>query len=332
MIITLITSLLSISPIRILGVIVFSGVVLYAFVTIYITLWRKKFREATNKNDNDLHDKAQDSILNFETVKYFTAEAFEIKRFTDSVIKFQLYSAKTSYSMSILNGIQQVIMLSTLLGSLMIAGKAVTDGDMSLGDWVAVQTWVTTIFIPLNFLGSIYGMIVQALVDVRNLSELLSETADIVDEPDATPLDPYNTITSSQRSRSRSRSDSDVDKRNETELSIVPGGASMKSTPVKKPGISVEFRGVHFNYPEQPVEKGLKDVSFTLEAGSTTAVVGSTGAGKTTISRLLFRFYEPRLGEVCIEGRNIKHHTQNSVRGLIGIVPQDTVLFNDSIM
>ena len=309
----------------ILSVIVFTGVSLYAFFTIYITLWRKKFREATNKNDNDLHDKAQDSIVNFETVKYFTAEEFEVERFRNSVVKYQLFSAKTSYSMSMLNALQQLVMLTTLCLALLMSGKAVTDGDMTLGTWVAVQTWVTRVFVPLNFLGSVYSMIVNALVDVRNLSELLSESPDIVDAPYATDLVPYNYTTSSSKKGIFSTSSRSNSSKPDVDIEMQNNGKG-------QPGLQIRFEDIHFHYPEQPVEKGLKGVSFIVEPGTTTAIVGSTGAGKTTISRLLFRFYDPVGGRVMIDHKDIKVHTQKSTRKLVGIVPQDTVLFNDSIM
>lgn len=275
-----------------LGLIVFAGVIAYSIITVAITQWRKKFREATNKHDNEFHDKATDSIINFETVKYFTAEHFEIARFRESVVKYQHFNANVQLSLSLLNISQQVILYGTLLGAMIVSGLAVYHGDMSIGNWVAVQSWVVTIFVPLNFLGSVYAMIIQSLIDITNLSELLFQTPDVVDLPHASDFcDEVN---------------------------------------ISK-GLSVSFDGVYFHYDGQPSSKGLKNVNFTIPAGSTVAVVGHTGAGKTTISRLLFRFYDPLQGSVNINGRDIRMYTQRSIRELIGIVPQDTVLFNDTI-
>ena len=278
-----------------LGVLVFAGVIMYSAATIIITQWRKKFREATNKHDNDFHDKANDSIVNYETVKYFCAEEFEVARFKSSVVKYQQYNSSTSLSLSLLNISQQFILIGTLLGAMLISGQAVSQGELTLGGWVAVQSWVAQIFVPLNFLGTVYAMIVQGLVDIKNLSELLYEQPDIVDEPSAVPFPPP------------------------------VGGKGDKA------GLSIEFKNVQFNYPEQPVEKGIKNLSFSIPPGSITAIVGSTGAGKTTISRLLFRFYDPHSGQVLIGGHDIRHKTQKSVRAMIGCVPQDCVLFNDTI-
>lgn len=197
-----------------------------------------------------------------------------------------------------------------MAGTMIVAGYAVFRGEMTLGGWIAVQSWVSTIFAPLNWLGSVYSAIFQAFIDIRNLSELLAESPDIVDDPDA------------------------------TNLSLIPVQHSdprlTTKSPLYKPlyssgGLSVEFRDVTFHYPEQPAEKGLKRVSFIVHPGTTTAIVGHTGSGKTTISRLLFRFYDPIDGAVLINGQNIRHCTQQSVRRAIGIVPQDTVLFNDTI-
>jgi len=271
-----------------LGVLIFGGVSLYIVVTIGITQWRTKVRAVVNKSDNDFHDKMNDSFTNYETVKYFTAEKYEIDRYLSSVIKYQKATATTNYSLNVLNASQQFLLSATLLGSILIAGKAVVSGDMSLGDWVAVQSWVAQIFIPLNFLGSIYGMIVQSIVDIENLSEILAEKGDIQDLPGAKDI---------------------------------PSSAEPK----------IEFKNVSFHYPSQPEENGLKKVNLTIPPGTTTAIVGHTGAGKTTISRLLFRFYDALDGMVTIGGYDIKKATQKSLRGLIGIVPQDTVLFNDTI-
>jgi ABC-type transport system involved in Fe-S cluster assembly fused permease/ATPase subunit len=209
---------------------------------------------------------------------------------------------------------------------------------MTLGSWVAVNMWVSQIFMPLNFLGSVYGMIVQSLVDIRNLSELLMAHPDIVDEPGATDimigapkkLDGGNNTNSSSSGNSgnSSVSVSDIEMMQVSKAGETSGEFKLSKS---QPGVKVEFKNIHFNYPAQPVEKGLKDVSFTVLPGTTTAIVGSTGAGKTTISRLLFRFYDPKEGTVCIDGKNIKNYTQQSVRRIVGIVPQDTVLFNDTI-
>lgn len=179
---------------------------------------------------------------------------------------------------------------------MVISAQAVIHGNMTIGGWIAVQSWVTTVFVPLNFLGSVYAAIFQAFIDIKNLTELLSQSPDVVDKPDAKELIPYSS-----------------------------------SSYASSYGASVEFRNVYFHYPEQPEEKGLKGVNFYVRPGSTTAIVGHTGAGKTTISRLLFRFYDPLEGHVLINGEDIQKCTQKSVRHAIGIVPQDTVLFNDTI-
>lgn len=292
-----------------LGAVVFFGVAVYAILTVGITQWRKKFREQTNKHDNDFHDKATDSIINFETVKYFNGERFEIDRFKNSVSNYQKSKSSTQFSLSILNISQQMVLTVTRFGAMVVAGRAVVQGNMSLGGWIAVQAWVANVFAPLNFLGSVYNSIFQAFIDIRNLSELLSVSPDIVDSPDATDLD----------------------------LTPNPPNKNKPNISVRSPlhttrsGASVEFKNVFFHYQEQPEEKGLKNVSFVVSPGTTTAVVGHTGAGKTTISRLLFRFYDPKSGFVLINGQDIKKKTQKSVRQAIGIVPQDTVLFNDTI-
>jgi len=287
-----------------------------------------------------------DSLTNFETVKYFAAEPYEVERYVKSVAKFQHFTAAALVSMQALNFIQQVILQICLVVCLLISGRAVTNGEMSIGSWVAIQTWIVQIFQPLNFLGTVYHMIVQALIDVRNLSELLSEKPDIVDFPNATHIPYYTALT---RGRMRATSDANVESTVEAEKDSSRGSSSVDGTGKMRSGSDLEtglnvrdvdmsagigltFKNVSFHYPSQPVEKGLKNVSFTVPPGTTTAVVGHTGAGKTTISRLIFRFYEPTAGQVMLGDYDIRQATQLSVRSLIGVVPQDTVMFNESIM
>ena len=317
--------------------IVFIGVIVYISATIIITRWRRNLREVSNKHDNEFHDRATDSIINFETVKYFTAEDFELKRFNTSITSYQTFNSSTKVANSILNITQQIVLSVTLLGSMILASKAVIDGEMSIGNWIAVQSWVTTIFVPLNFLGGIYNAIIQALIDIKNLSELLSEEPDIIDEVNAIDI-PYSKIPAAIQSK-QSKIKNTLIKTNENE--------SIRNNN----GISVEFKNVSFNYLNQPIERGLNNIDFIIQPGTTTAIVGSTGSGKnyyffvivyyyylifligkTTLSRLLFRFYDPKIGTILLNNYNIKNYTQKSVRKMIGVVPQDTVLFNDTIL
>jgi len=264
---------------------------MYCWLTVMLTLWRKQFREQTNKYDNDYHDKATDSLVNYETVKCFANEKFETDRYEESVARYQQCSVMTQASLSVLNSAQQCVVYVCLCLGLLEAGYAVLHGDLPVGDFMAVQIYIVNLFTPLNFLGIIYGMIVQAAIDMQNNSDLLSQEPDIRDAPNAQPI----------RLRYDSR------------------------------GVQVEFQKVGFHYSEQPPEHGFKDVSFLVPPGTTTAIVGHTGAGKTTISRLLYRFYDVNSGQILIDGQNIANVTQHSLRKLIGIVPQDTVLFNDTI-
>lgn len=286
-----------------IGLTVFIGVVMYILLTILITRWRRNLREKSNKHDNDYHDKVNDSILNFETIKYFSAEAYELQRFHTSILQYQEFSSSTKLASNLLNIAQQFVLYVTLFICLVFSSYAVVQQKMSIGEWIAVQSWVTTIFVPLNFLGGVYNAIVQSMIDLRNLSELLSEEPDIVDSPGATPLPIY----------SNKPSTTPVDSK-------------------KNNKVSISFKNVNFHYPTQHKHHGLQNINIHIEGGTTTAIVGSTGSGKTTLSRLLFRFYDPISGEILINGFDIKKHTQASVRGMIGVVPQDTVLFNESIM
>lgn len=411
-----------------LGGLVLSSVALYIITTVAITMWRRKFREATNKHDNDFHEKATDSIINFETVKYFTAEKFEVDRFAKAVSSFQKFMISTQASGSLLNIMQAFILNGATLGALLLAGWEVQRGNMEIGGFVAVQAYINSMFAPLNFLGFVYQGIIQGMIDVKNLCDLLSQEPDVTDMPGAKAIPILRVWTHNRRARAEGKSllrqrrcasvgcgeylrpewrfcancgspdiDADLfgigeeeedegegagrdgsasrskrrmfaglgssgklkagnsrhglleDEDASMELSTARGYQKVRkesSNPDTSPvdsvgdielgdlvgGVDVDFSGVYFHYLEQPPEKGLKDVSFHVPAGTSLAVVGHTGAGKTTISRLLFRFYDPLQGEVSIGGYNIKRYTQKSVRQCIGIVPQDTVLFNDTIL
>lgn len=321
-----------------LSVVAFSGVVTYSVVTVTLARWRSKIRNLANSEDNKYHEKATDSMVNFETVKYFTNEAHEVKRFAQSVARYQAFNATTQVSLSVLNMAQQLVYNATIFGSLALAAIAVRDGRMDLGGFVAVNAYIGSMFTPLNFLGSVVSSVVKGLVDVRNLCQLLNESPDIVDSAGAVPL-----VTSRDRVQKKPsgtsvgdllRWSSSEEKALSPSRSSSPdrGGLLSGGSNAPADGLSIDFKGVFFCYPSQPAHKGLKNVSFHVAAGTTTAIVGHTGAGKTTISRLLFRFYDPQRGSVEIAGQDVRSCTQRSVRQSIGIVPQDTVLFNDSIL
>jgi len=297
----------------------FCFIYLYLFLTIVLTLWRKKFRKSVARSDNDWHDKCTDSLVNFETVKYFTAEEHEMKRFATAVEKYQKGSVNVQASLSLLNTTQQLLMQTCIGLSLCLAVIGIKDRTnccidngcedefdfecceaigqdtcpgLNIGDFVTVLSYTTQIFIPLNFLGSIYTMIINSLIDLADLSGLLSENPDVIDSLKPVPLP--------------------------------------KNNPVD-PANTVQFDNVIFRYPTQSEGAGLKGVSFTMKKGTTTAIVGPTGSGKTTISRLLFRFYDVLEGCVRVNGVDIRSVKQRDLRSIIGVVPQAAVLFNDTL-
>lgn len=290
----------------------------YVVWTILVTSWRKKFRKAVVKSDNEWHDRCTDSLVNFETVKFFTAEEYEGQRFGASVREYQKGSVRVQASLSFLNISQRFILQACLAVSLTLAAFGIkkrieccidngcdtgvgeccmaidiaTCPGMQVGDFVAVLTYIIQLFQPLNFLGSVYNAIVMAFVDLANLSELLAESPDVQDCPNAIQVPATN--------------DSD-------------------------PDIAVEFDNIYFSYPSQLQKKGLKGVSFKMKRGTTTAIVGPTGAGKTTLSRLFFRFYDVNRGAVKMNGVDIRNISQSALRKAIGVVPQSACMFNDTI-
>ena len=266
-------------------VITATALVCYIGFTIAITEWRTQYRVRMNKMDSEANQKAIDSLLNFETVKYFNNEAFEAKRYDKGLKQFRVAAIESQNSLSLLNLGQQMIISIALIAILWYATHDVVAGRATIGDLVLINTLMLQLYVPLNFLGVMYREIKQGLIDVDKMFNLLDAPHEIQDVPNA------------------------------PELQVTRG--------------QVEFRHVRFAYNDnRPI---LHDVSFTIAPNTTTAVVGKSGAGKSTLSRLLFRFYDVQSGEVLIDGQSIKDVTQISLRRNIGIVPQDTVLFNDTL-
>lgn len=271
------------------AIITLVALVLYIAFTVVVTEWRTHFRRTMNDMDSKANQKAIDSLLNFETVKYFGNEAFEASRYDQNLMRYQVAAVKSQKSLAVLNLGQQAIIAVGLVLILWRATQGVIDGSMTLGDLVLVNTLMIQLYIPLNFLGVIYREIKQALTDMDRMFSLLNTEKEIADVPNAQPLHVSN----------QSR------------------------------GPDVRFENISFHYDAK--REILKDVSFNIPAGTITAVVGQSGAGKSTLARLLFRFYDVQSGKILIDDQNIVNVTQLSLRKAIGIVPQDTVLFNDTI-
>ncbi len=271
------------------AIITLVALVLYIVFTVVVTEWRTHFRRTMNDMDSKANQKAIDSLLNFETVKYFGNEAFEASRYDQNLIRYQTAAVKSQKSLAVLNLGQQAIIAVGLVLILWRATQGVIDGSMTLGDLVLVNTLMIQLYIPLNFLGVIYREIKQALTDMDRMFSLLNTEKEIADVPNAQPLHISN----------------------------------------QGRGPDVRFENVSFHYEAK--REILKDVSFNIPAGTITAVVGQSGAGKSTLARLLFRFYDVQSGKILIDEQNIVDVTQSSLRKAIGIVPQDTVLFNDTI-
>ena len=273
------------------------GCVLYIAITCELTNWRMQFRKKMNKAGNDASNKITDALLNIETVKLFTAEDRELNRLRESVDIVQDQAYKIQGSLSALNISQQVILNLTLVATLLVAAYEYRRDNFTIGQFVAANVYILQLFAPLNFLGSIYGMAMNSYVDLQNLCNILAEKMDIKDKEDAIVLTSNN---------------EDADEPNDLPLGI-------------------EFKNVVFSYPSRKDVQVLKKISFTIPSGTTTAIVGETGSGKSTISRLLLRFYESGEGNIFVNGHDVLDIAQKSLRGQIGVVSQDTVLFNDTI-
>jgi len=267
------------------ALVTFVTITSYIAYTLIVTEWRLKYRRAMNEKDEEANTKAIDSLLNFETVKYFNNERHEAKRFDNALQGYENAAVKSIMSLSVVNVGQGFIIACGLVAIMAMAGLGVKNGTMSVGDFVLVNTYLVQLYLPLNFLGFVYRQIRQSLTDMDKMFRILEIDTDVADQSDA------------------------------AELRLERG--------------EVQFQSVYFGYdPRRPI---LKDVSFVARPGEMVAIVGPTGAGKSTISRLLFRFYDVTDGSVSIDGQDLRGVSQQSLRRCIGIVPQDTVLFNDTI-
>ena len=266
------------------ALITFVTISIYIFLTLIITQWRIQFRKDMNAADNDASTKMIDSLLNFETVKYFNNEDHEFNRLDYSLEKYENAANKNRMSLSLLNFSQTLVIMAGITLMLVLSVFGIKNNTISVGGFVVINAYMLQLFQPLNFLGTIYREIRQSLIDMENMFNLLNEKNKVEDKG---------------------------------------------TNNVENKNLEISFKNISFGY--HPNRSIIKNLSFDLPKGKSLAIVGPTGAGKSTISKLLFRFYDPVSGEIIINNQNIKHYKQDELRKIIGIVPQDTVLFNDTI-
>lgn len=266
------------------ALITFVTISIYIFLTLIITQWRIQFRKDMNAADNEASTKMIDSLLNFETVKYFNNEDHEFNRLDYSLEKYENAANKNRMSLSLLNFSQTLVIMTGITLMLVLSVFGIKNNTISVGGFVVINAYMLQLFQPLNFLGTIYREIRQSLIDMENMFNLLNEKNKVEDEG---------------------------------------------TNNVENKNLEISFKNISFGY--HPSRSIIKNLSFDLPKGKSLAIVGPTGAGKSTISKLLFRFYDPVSGEIIINNKNIKYYKQDELRKIIGIVPQDTVLFNDTI-
>lgn len=265
--------------------IIIGTIIFYIFLTSYITEWRVKIRHEMNERDKDANQKAIDSLLNFETVKYFSAEDIEAKRYDESMEEYEKASIMTLKSLSLLNILQALTINASLVAVMVMVARQVMAGELSIGDFVMINAYMIQLMLPLHFLGFVYREIRQAMIDMTEMFELLDQPEEV------------------------------KDKKNAKDLVISKG--------------KIEFKNVDFGYEKE--RQIIHNFSACINPGEKIAIVGSTGSGKSTLGRLLFRFYDIWGGAIFIDGQEIRDVQQRSLQKMIGVIPQDTVLFNDSI-
>ncbi|KAI8615677.1 P-loop containing nucleoside triphosphate hydrolase protein [Chytriomyces sp. MP71] len=267
------------------GFVVLTTMLVYIVITIYVTEWRTRYRREMNQLDQLSRARAVDSLLNFETVKYYNNESFEVSRFQKSVLEYQAVGWKSQASYMLVNLAQNTVITTGLaVGCLLCAGRVVR-GELTVGDFIMFISYLVQLYGPLNSFGGYYRMLQQNFVDMESMLDLLNENASIADAPDA------------------------------GELKVAEG--------------EIRFENVSFAYDSR--QQAIENVTFSVPAKTTTALVGQSGSGKSTLFRLLFRFYDPQSGRILIDGQDVRNVTQSSLRQIIGVVPQDTVCFNDTI-
>ena len=265
--------------------IVTATIILYVWFTFRVTEWRVQVRREMNLQETEANQKAVDSLLNYETVKYFNAEDREAARYEVSMRGYEQAALRTSYSLAALNFGQALLITAGTVGVMLLAARGVLSGELTVGDFVLVNSYMIQISVPLNFLGTVYREIRQSLIDMGDMFDLLEQSYDVEDKPGAAPIE-------------------------------VTGGR-------------ISFEDVSFGYdPQRPI---LKGINLAIEPGHTVALVGPSGSGKSTVGRLLFRFFDVSGGSLKIDGQDVRDVTQESLHQQIGIVPQDTVLFNETI-
>lgn len=272
------------------AIVMLLAVAAYVAFTIGFTSWRIGLRRRMNDINSEASWKALDSLLNYETVKYFNNEEHERQRYEDAQRRYERAAVRTQISLNGLNFGQAAIIALALIAVMLMAGRDVEAGRMTMGHFVLVNTYLMQLYLPLNFLGSVYSSLRNSLVDLEHMFALMDEQADITDSP---------------------------------------GAVSIPARLDEAPAADIRFENVHFSY--HPDREILRGVSFHVPAGHRVAIVGPTGAGKSTISRLLFRFYDVTSGRILIDGHDIRDCAQAALRGAVGVVPQDTILFNDTI-